>query len=147
MHPALWSFFLLIGLSVATHPMDTVHQWVFIDYLWDSESARQRAIASGQYLFTHVLPMDVESWTNPPGVGDSSLQRYPPIADYIFFRRRSNDVPGRPRSSGHRGRGYGQAGTVRTPDQTLPQLVPLQSQSDHLQLDFERLQGCGKSLG
>lgn len=48
------------ALALAIGEMNTIYEWNYIDYLWDSEAARQEAIKSGKYRFGSILPMDVD---------------------------------------------------------------------------------------
>lgn len=62
MRSLLCAFILLASSSmlVSAGYMDTLFEWKYVDYLWQSEAKRQEAIDSGAYDFSRVLPMDVD---------------------------------------------------------------------------------------
>lgn len=54
-HHVLWSLFV----AVVTAELQTVHQWKYMDFLWDTEEQRLEAARSGEYNYTRVIPSDV----------------------------------------------------------------------------------------
>lgn len=47
-------------ISAGTGKLDTVYEWKYVDYDWESPTRRLEAINSGEYDFSRVLPMDVD---------------------------------------------------------------------------------------
>ncbi|NP_001154975.1 major royal jelly protein-like 7 isoform X1 [Nasonia vitripennis] len=61
MRSLLCAFILLASsMLVSAGYMDTLFEWKYVDYLWESEARRQEAINSGAYDFSRILPMDVD---------------------------------------------------------------------------------------
>ena len=45
--------------ALARADLQTVHEWRYLDFLWESEEHRLAATRSGEYNFSRVLPSDL----------------------------------------------------------------------------------------
>ena len=50
---------LCCAAKAVTAELQTVHEWKYLDFLWDSEEHKLAATKSGEYNFTRVLPSDL----------------------------------------------------------------------------------------
>lgn len=51
--------FVAVVVANAGAELQTVYEWKYMDYLWDSEQQRIDAARSGAYNYTRVVPSDV----------------------------------------------------------------------------------------
>jgi hypothetical protein len=60
MHLLLWVFVLAPSALMLTRAeLQTVYEWKYLDFLWESDEQKQNAIGAGEYNLSRVLPSDL----------------------------------------------------------------------------------------
>ena len=47
-------------IFVKCQKLQTVYEWKYVDYLWESDLQKQQFIQSGNYNYTHINLLDVD---------------------------------------------------------------------------------------
>lgn len=52
--------FISVTIAVKGKNLDTIHQWKYFDYLWNSREHKSEYINNGDYNHTSIVAIDVD---------------------------------------------------------------------------------------
>lgn len=79
----------LVSIAAAAKKLDTVYQWKYIDYLFNSKEHREDSIKNGDYNHTQIMAIDVD---RAKGLkkNDMKFKKHRKILIIFFFFRWKN---------------------------------------------------------
>ncbi|XP_046412041.1 major royal jelly protein 1-like isoform X1 [Neodiprion fabricii] len=54
-------FLACVAWSSAAADLETIYEWKYIDYVWESDAEKEAAVANGTYDYTNIVVVDVQS--------------------------------------------------------------------------------------